>query len=157
MQKMTNCLWFDGQAEDAMNFYLSVFKTSKAGAVSRYGKNAPRPEGSVMVASFEINGQNFMALNGGPHFKFTPAISFVVNCDTQAEIDDLWDKLGAGGAPQQCGWLTDKFGVSWQVVPSILGDLMKTANAAQSGRVMSAFMQMTKFDIAKLQQAYDQG
>jgi predicted 3-demethylubiquinone-9 3-methyltransferase (glyoxalase superfamily) len=157
MQKITPFLWFDNQAEEAMNFYMSVFKNSKTITVSRYGEAGPGPKGSVMVAKFEINGQEFMALNGGPHFKFTPAVSFMVNCETQEEVDELWENLSAGGATNQCGWLTDKFGLSWQIVPTILGKLMSDPNPEKSKRVMQAMLQMDKMDIAKLQQANDQG
>jgi predicted 3-demethylubiquinone-9 3-methyltransferase (glyoxalase superfamily) len=155
MQKITPFLWFDDQAEEAMNHYVSIFKNSKIGSVTRYGDAGPGPKGSVMTASFELEGQPFTALNGGPHFKFTEAVSFVVNCDTQAEVDELWDKLSAGGQTQQCGWLKDKFGLSWQIVPSVLIELIKDPDPQKSQRVMEAMLQMTKMDIAKLRQAYD--
>jgi predicted 3-demethylubiquinone-9 3-methyltransferase (glyoxalase superfamily) len=155
MQKITPFLWFDDQAEEAMNHYVSIFKNSKIGSVTRYGDAGPGPKGSVMTASFELEGQPFTALNGGPHFKFTEAVSFVVNCDTQAEVDELWDKLSAGGQTQQCGWLKDKFGLSWQIVPSVLIELIKGPDPQKSQRVMEAMLQMTKMDIAKLRQAYD--
>jgi predicted 3-demethylubiquinone-9 3-methyltransferase (glyoxalase superfamily) len=129
MTKITPCLWFDGKAEEAMNFYTSIFKSSKVGSVARYGEAGPGEKGSVMTATFELDGQPFMALNGGPMFQFSPAISFVVYCQTQEEIDDFWSRLGEGGAPQQCGWLTDKFGVSWQIVPTILAELMRDKDA----------------------------
>lgn len=154
MQKITPFLWFNDNAEEAMNFYTSVFKDSKIGKVSRYGDTGPGPKGSVMTAEFTINGQNFIALNGGPSFKFTEAISFVVNCETQKEIDYYWDKLLQGGIPQQCGWLKDKFGLSWQIVPAQLGQLM-TGPAEKTSRAMQAMMKMVKLDLKTLQEAYD--
>jgi predicted 3-demethylubiquinone-9 3-methyltransferase (glyoxalase superfamily) len=150
MSKITPFLWFNGQAEEAMNFYTSIFKNSKAGTVSRYGDAGPGPKGSVMTANFELDGQPFVALNGGPAYSFTPAISFVVNCDTQQEIDDYWDKLSAGGKEIECGWLTDQFGLSWQIVPKALGQLMTGPNA---NRVMTALLKMKKLDIAQLRAA----
>ena len=156
MQKITPFLWFDGQAEEAMKFYTSIFKNTKTGSVSRYGDAGPGPKGSVMSATFELEGQKFMALNGGPHFKFTPAISFFVNCETQQEVDELWEKLSAGGAKNRCGWLTDKFGVSWQIIPTALGELLGDKDPEKSKRVMQAMLQMEKIDIAGLRQAYDQ-
>ena len=155
MQKLSTCLWFDGKAEEATNFYTSIFKNSKKGKISRYGDGAPLPKGTVMVATFELLGHEFMALNGGPQFKFNEAISLVVYCDTQAEVDEFWEKLSAGGQKVQCGWLKDKYGVSWQVVPTILAELMSDKDAAKTQRVMQALMQMTKLDIQKLKQAYD--
>ena len=155
MQKIATCLWFDGKAEEAVNFYTSVFKDSKVGNVARYGDAGPGPKGSVMTATFEIEGREFMALNGGPMFKFTPAISFVVNCKTQDEVDDYWNKLLEGGAPQQCGWLTDKFGVSWQIVPTALGEMMLDKDPAKAKRVMEAMLKMVKLDIKALKQAYE--
>jgi predicted 3-demethylubiquinone-9 3-methyltransferase (glyoxalase superfamily) len=155
MQKLSTCLWFDGKAEEAVDFYTSVFKNSKKGTVARYGKNAPMPEGTVMTVTFELLGQGFMALNGGPQFTFTPAISFVVNCDTQAEIDDFWQKLSAGGKEIQCGWLTDKYGLSWQIVPSMLGELVSQKDPVKTQRVMQALWKMTKLDIQKLKDAYE--
>ena len=155
MEKIATCLWFDNQAEEAMNLYTSIFKTSKIGKVARYGDSGPGPKGSVMTATFELEGRNFMALNGGPVFKFSPAISFVVNCGTQDEVDHYWNKLLEGGAPQQCGWLTDKFGVSWQIVPTILGELMADKDPAKAGRVAQAMMKMIKLDIKALKQAYE--
>jgi predicted 3-demethylubiquinone-9 3-methyltransferase (glyoxalase superfamily) len=147
--KITPFLWFDTQAEEAAKFYVSVFKDSKMGQVSRYGEGMPLPKGTVMTAAFEIEGQPFIALNGGPQFKFTEAVSFVVNCDTQKEIDYYWDKLTAsGGKEVQCGWLKDKYGLSWQIVPTVLPELVK-----KSGRVMEALLHMKKLDIAALQQA----
>lgn len=157
MQKITPFLWFDSNAEEAMNFYVSVFKNSKVMSVSRYGDAGPGPKGSVMSATFQLEGQQFYALNGGPHFTFTPAISFFVNCETQEEVDELWEKLSAGGEKSQCGWLKDKFGVSWQVIPSILGRLLQEKDPEKSKRVMNAMLQMKKIDIARLQQAYHGG
>jgi predicted 3-demethylubiquinone-9 3-methyltransferase (glyoxalase superfamily) len=154
MQKITPCLWFDNQAEEAMKYYVSVFKNSEAGTVTRYGDAGPGPKGSVMTASFELEGQQFTALNGGPHFNFTEAISFVVNCETQEEVDELWDKLSAGGVTHQCGWLKDKFGLSWQIIPSVLLELMNDPDPERTRRVTEAMLQMTKIDIATLRQAY---
>jgi predicted 3-demethylubiquinone-9 3-methyltransferase (glyoxalase superfamily) len=156
MQKITPFLWFDNQAEEAAKFYVSVFKNAKINGVSRYGEASPGPAGTVMVAQFQIEGQEFLALNGGPTFTITPAISFVVNCETQAEVDEFWDKLSAGGTTQQCGWLTDKFGVSWQIVPTALGMLMSDPDPVKAGRVMQAMLQMTRIIIADLQRAYEQ-
>ncbi|WP_315837552.1 VOC family protein [Bradyrhizobium prioriisuperbiae] len=150
-KKITTSLWFDGNAEEAANFYTSIFKDSKITRISRYGDAGPGPKGSVMVVAFELNGQSFIGINGGPHFKFSPAISLMINCDTQQELDHYWDSLLAGGAPSQCGWLTDKFGLSWQVVPSIMNELMSDADKAN--RVMAAVMKMVKLDIAELQRA----
>jgi len=156
MQRITPFLWFDGQAEEAMNFYVSIFKNSKVGRVTRYGEAGPGPKGSVMSATFQLEGQEFMALNGGPHFSFTPAISFFVNCETQEEVDELWKKLSAGGKTERCGWLKDKYGLSWQIIPRALGRLMGDNNAAKAQSVMKAMLEMDKIDIARLQQAYDQ-
>jgi predicted 3-demethylubiquinone-9 3-methyltransferase (glyoxalase superfamily) len=155
MQKITPFLWFDNQAEEAMKFYTSIFKNSKVGNVARYTDVGPGPAGSVMVASFELDGLAFTALNGGPMFKFTEAISFVVSCETQEEVDYFWSRLSEGGKTQQCGWLKDKFGLSWQIVPTILPKLASDPDRAKANRVMQAMLQMTKMDIAKLQQAYD--
>ena len=155
-QKITPFLWFDNQAEAAVNFYTSIFKNSRILSVSRYGEAGPGPQGSVMTAAFELAGQEFMALNGGPQFKFTEAISFVVNCETQQEVDQFWEKLSEGGQKIQCGWLKDKYGVSWQIVPTILGELMQSGDAARSQRVMQALLQMTKIDIEGLKKAYQQ-
>jgi predicted 3-demethylubiquinone-9 3-methyltransferase (glyoxalase superfamily) len=155
MQKITPFLWFDDQAEEAMNFYASTFKNSKVGGVTRYGEAGPGPKGSVMTASFELEGQQFTALNGGPRFKFTEAVSFVVSCETQDEVDELWERLSEGGQTQQCGWLKDKFGLSWQIVPIALMELMSDPDPNRSRRVMEAMLQMTKIDIAKLRQAYE--
>jgi predicted 3-demethylubiquinone-9 3-methyltransferase (glyoxalase superfamily) len=155
MQKITPFLWFNGQAEEAMNFYTSVFKDSKVGNIMRYGEAGPGTPGSVLSATFQLFGQNFTALNGGPAFSFTPAISFFINCQTQEEVDEYWDKLSAGGATNQCGWLQDKFGVSWQVVPDILGLMLQDKDAEKAKRVMEAMLKMTKLDIKTLREAYD--
>lgn len=155
MQKITPFLWFDGQAEEAMNFYVGIFKNATVLSVNRYGKGVPMPEGTVLTASFELNGLKFVALNGGAMYKFSPATSFVVECDTQAEVDYYWEKLGAGGTYNRCAWLDDKFGVTWQIVPKQLGQLLSDPNPAKAGRVMQAMMQMSKIDIAALQRAYD--
>ena len=156
MQKITPFLWFDANAEEAARFYTSIFKPSKIRTVTRYGEAGPGPKGSVMTVVFELAEQEFIALNGGPEFKFTEAISFVVNCETQAEVDELWEKLSAGGKPNRCGWLKDKFGVSWQIVPTVLGRLLGDKDPAKAQRVMKAMLQMDKIDIKRLQQAYDQ-
>ena len=156
MPTITPFLWFDDRAEEAMNFYTSIFKDSKVGSITRYGDAGPGPKGSVMSATFQLNGQDFMALNGGPHFTFTPAISFFVSCETQEEVDELWAKLSEGGATQQCGWLTDKFGLSWQIIPSLLGELLGDKDAAKAQRVMQAMLQMVKIDISALKQAAGQ-
>lgn len=153
-QKINPCLWFNQNAEEAANFYVSIFKNSKITKISRYGKNAPLPEGTALMVSFQLEGQNFQALNGGPAFKFTEAVSFVVNCDTQKEIDDFWTKLSAGGQEQQCGWLKDKYGLSWQVVPSKLGEMMESKDAAKAGRVMQEILKMRKLDLNVLEEAY---
>jgi predicted 3-demethylubiquinone-9 3-methyltransferase (glyoxalase superfamily) len=155
MQKITPFLWFNDQAEEATNFYVSIFKNSKTTRVTRNGENGPGPKGSVMSTTFQLDGQEFFALNGGPLFNFTPAISFFINCETQAEIDELWEKLSAGGKQERCGWLKDKYGVSWQVVPSILGKLLQDPDPAKGKRVMAALLQMNKLDIKGLQQAHD--
>ncbi len=152
MQKITPFLWFDNQAEEAINLYTSIFKNSKILSISRNGEGATAPV--MMSATFEIEGQEFMALNGGPHFSFTPAISLFVNCESQAEVDELWERLSEGGAGGRCGWLTDKFGLSWQIVPSVLGELMGDPDPEKSGRVMNAMLKMDKLDIAGLQRAY---
>ena len=156
MQKITTFLWFDDQAEEAAKFYTSIFKNAKIGTVSRYGEGAPRPKGTAMVVTFQLAGQEFMALNGGPLFKFTEAISLLVSCETQEEVDEFWEKLSAGGETQKCGWLKDKYGVSWQIVPTVLGKLLQDKNAAKSASVMKAMMQMDKLDIGRLEQAYAQ-
>lgn len=155
MQKITPFLWFDHQAEEAMNFYVSIFKNSKILMLRRYGKQGPGPEGTVMTGTFQLEGQEFMALNGGPHFSFTPAISLFVSCKTQEEVDELWDKLSAGGAPNQCGWVQDKFGLSWQIIPSALGELLGDKNPAKAGAVMQAMLGMHKISVKGLQDAYD--
>jgi len=157
MPKITPFLWYDGQAEEAVNFYVSIFKNSKIVSMARYGDAGPGPKGSVMTAAFQLEGQDFVALNGGPQFKFTPAISFVVNCETQPEVDDLWEKLSAGGRKDRCGWLQDKYGVSWQIVPVILSKLLQDKDAKKSKSVMQAMLQMDKLDIGRLQEAYDKG
>jgi predicted 3-demethylubiquinone-9 3-methyltransferase (glyoxalase superfamily) len=158
MQKITPFLWFDDNAEEAVKFYTSIFKNSKIGKIARYDKAgekaAGRPAGSVMTVEFQLEGQDFIALNGGPQFKFTEAISFVVSCKMQAELDYYWNKLTAdGGKEVQCGWLRDKFGLSWQIVPSVLGELLTSKDAAKSQRVMEAMLKMVKLDVKKLQAA----
>ena len=153
-QKITTFLWFDNNAEEAMKHYVSIFKNSKILSVTRYGEAGPGPAGTVMVCNFQLEGQEFTALNGGPQFKFTEAISLVVNCDSQKEVDDLWKKLSAGGATNQCGWLKDKFGLSWQIVPRVLIELLQDKDPVKSQRVMRAMLQMTKIDIAALQSAH---
>jgi predicted 3-demethylubiquinone-9 3-methyltransferase (glyoxalase superfamily) len=155
MQKITPFLWFDGNAEEAMNFYTSIFKNSKIGRVGRYGDAGPGPKGSVMTGTFQIEGQEFMVLNGGPMFKFTPAISFLVNCETQEEVDELWEKLSAGGELMQCGWLKDKFGVTWQIIPKALSELLGDKDPQKSQRVMKAMMKMIKIDVQGLRRAYE--
>jgi predicted 3-demethylubiquinone-9 3-methyltransferase (glyoxalase superfamily) len=157
MQTITPFLWFDGQAEEAMTFYVSIFRNSKVVRVSRYGAAGPGPKGTVMSATFQLDGQEFFALNGGPQFAFTPAISFFVNCETQEEVDDLWNKLSEGGKTQRCGWLEDKFGLSWQIIPSMLGKLLQDKDPRKSQSVMQAMLQMDKIDIGRLQEAYDRG
>jgi len=154
MQKITPFLWFDNEAEEAMNFYTSVFRNSKVGNVVRYGDAGPGPKGSVMVASFELEGLPFTALNGGPQFKFTEAISFHVACESQDEVDYFWDRLSEGGSIQQCGWLKDKFGLSWQIVPTVLPKLLSDPDREKANRVMQAMLRMKKLDIAGLEQAY---
>ncbi len=154
MQKITPCLWFDTQAEEAVQFYTSIIQGSKIGEVVRYGEGAPMPAGTVLTIRFEIQGQAFLALNGGPMFQFSPAVSFILNCDTQEEIDDLWERLSEGGTKERCGWLRDKFGVSWQVNPTILGELMQDKDTERSNRVMQALLQMDKLDIATLKAAH---
>ena len=153
MQRIMPCLWFDGRAEEAMEFYTSVFKGSKAGKVTHYGEAGPGKPGSVMTVAFEIEGMEFMGINGGPQFQFSPAISFVIHCKTQKKVDYYWDRLLEGGAPQQCGWITDKFGVSWQIVPTILPKLLKDKNPERSQRVMAAMLTMVKLDVKALKDA----
>ena len=157
MQKITPFLWFDGKAEEAMNFYISIFKDSKIVSVTRYGEAGPGPKGTVMTAKFELNGQEFVALNGGPQFTFTEAISFVVNCETQQEVDELWEKLSAGGQKSRCGWLKDKYGLSWQVVPTALVEMLQDKDPKKSTSVMQAMLQMDKIDIETLRRAYKNG
>jgi predicted 3-demethylubiquinone-9 3-methyltransferase (glyoxalase superfamily) len=156
MQKITPFLWFDGKAEGAMNFYISIFKNSKAMRITRYGEEGPGPKGTVMSVTFQLDGQEFMALNGGPLFTFSEAISFFVNCETQEEIDELWEKLSEGGEKQRCGWLKDKYGLSWQIVPAVLGKMLQDKNGEKSKKVMKALLQMNKIDIKSLKQAYEQ-
>lgn len=153
MRNISPCLWFDGQAEEAMNFYVSIFDHSKILGVSRYGENAPMPEGTVLSANFLLRGEEFIVLNGGPQYKFSPATSLVVHCADQAEVDYYWEKLTAGGEEQPCGWLQDKFGVSWQIVPRVLGELMSGPDPEINQRVAAALMGMKKIDIATLKQA----
>jgi predicted 3-demethylubiquinone-9 3-methyltransferase (glyoxalase superfamily) len=152
MQKITPFLWFDGKAEEAINFYISIFKNSKIVSLSRAGA-----DGQVMGGTFQLDGQQFFALNGGPQFTFSPAISFFVNCETQQEVDSLWEKLSEGGEKQRCGWLKDKYGVSWQIIPSVLGKMLRDKDAGKSKSVMNAMLQMNKLDIELLKQAYEQG
>ncbi len=154
MQKITPFLWFNDNAEQAIELYLSVFKDSKIVNVHRYGDAGPGPKGSVMSATFQLEGQSFMALNGGPHYSFSPAISLFVSCETQAEVDELWKKLSEGGTTNRCGWLTDRFGVTWQIIPSVLGRLLGDKDPQKSQRVMQAMLQMDKIDIAGLQRAH---
>ena len=160
MQKITPCLWFDSQAEEAANFYVSIFKNSKIGTVARYGEEGReitgKPKGSVMTVTFELDGQAFIALNGGPLFKFSPATSFIVNCETQQEVDRFWEKLSEGGEEEQCGWLKDKYGVSWQIVPTVIGEMLQDKDPKRSERVMKSLLQMKKIDIKGLRQAYEQ-
>jgi len=157
MQKITPFLWFDDKAEEAMNFYVSIFKNSKVGTITRFGEAGPGPKGTVMSVTFQLDGRDFFALNGGPLFKFTEAISFFVNCETQAEVDELWGKLSEGGKTNRCGWLKDKYGLSWQIIPSALTEMLRDQDAGKGKRVMEAMLQMTKIDISLLKQAYDQG
>jgi predicted 3-demethylubiquinone-9 3-methyltransferase (glyoxalase superfamily) len=156
MQKITPCLWFDNQAEEAVRFYGSIFKRCKVLKVARCGEGGPLPRGSVLTVLFRIDEQEFLALNGGPHFKFTEAISLIVNCKTQKEVDRMWEKLSAGGEQSQCGWLKDKYGLSWQVVPTILPKLITDPDPARSQRVFQALMRMKKLDIKRLKKAYGQ-
>lgn len=155
MQKITTFLTFDNKAEEAVNLYTSVFKNSKVRSISRYGDEGPGPAGQVMVVEFELEGQEFMALNGGPSFTFSQGISFLVNCDTQEEVDELWERLSEGGEQQPCGWLVDRFGVSWQIVPRVLGEMLGDQDSERAKRVMNAMLQMGKLDIAALKQAYE--
>lgn len=155
MQKITPCLWFDNNAEEAVNHYRAIFKDSKIGKILRCGESGPGPKGSVLTIAFELEGQEFIALNGGPIFKFTEAISLSVNCKTQTEVDELWERLSDGGQKSQCGWLKDKFGLSWQIVPSALIEMLQDQDPAKSARVMAALMQMNKIDIETLKRAYE--
>ncbi|HYS65955.1 MAG TPA: VOC family protein [Paraburkholderia sp.] len=157
MQKIAPCLWFDGNAEEAARFYISVFSNSRIATTMHYTEAGPGPKGSVLAVTFEIEGQEFMALNAGPQFPFTPAISLFVHCGSQQEIDNYWAKLGDGGTPQQCGWIQDKFGVSWQIVPDVLGQMLRDPDTAKANRVMEVMMKMVKLDIASLEQAYRGG
>jgi predicted 3-demethylubiquinone-9 3-methyltransferase (glyoxalase superfamily) len=154
MQKITPFLWFDGKAEEAMNFYVSIFRNSRVGKVTRYGAGGPGPRGTVMSATFQLEGQEFTALNGGPQYNFSPAISFFVNCESQAEVDELWEKLSAGGEKLRCGWLTDKYGVTWQIIPSALGRLLGDKDPRKAANVMQAMLQMQKIDVKGLEEAY---
>lgn len=156
MQKIVPYLWFDNQAEEAVNFYTSLFKNSKITSVTHYGEGMPLPAGTVLTVSFELDGQQFVALNGGPQFKFTEAISLFVNCETQAEVDHLWAKLTEGGEEQPCGWLKDRYGLSWQIIPQGLFDLINSPDAAASARAIQAMFTMKKINLAKIQEAYDQ-
>jgi len=156
MQKITPFLWLDHQAEEAAKFYTSIFKNSRMGEIRRCGDAGPGPKGSVLTVAFEIEGQSFVALNGGPTYQFTPAISFFVDCQTQEEVDALWEKLSAGGRQDRCGWLKDQFGVSWQIIPAALGKLMGDPDPEKSARVMKAMLQMQKIDVNRLEQAYQQ-
>lgn len=153
MKKITPFLWFDDKAEEAMKFYTSIFKNSKAGTINRSG---PGPDGKVTSVTFQLDGQEFMALNGGPHFSFSPAISFFVNCETQEEVDELWEKLSQGGTRERCGWLKDKYGLSWQIIPSALGRMLGDRDPERRSRVMKAMLQMDKIDIQGLKNAYEQ-
>ena len=155
IQKITPCLWFDRNAEEAVAHYLSIFRTGKVLAKTHYGDNAPLPAGTVLTVSFELHGQEFLTVNGGPIFRFTEALSLVVNCDSQDEIDFFWEKLSDGGSKGRCGWLKDRFGLSWQIVPSNMGDLMKAGDREKLNRLMAALMPMNKLDMAQLQRAYD--
>jgi predicted 3-demethylubiquinone-9 3-methyltransferase (glyoxalase superfamily) len=161
LQKITPNLWFDSEAEEAANFYVSIFKNSRIGAITHYGESAAamsgRPVGSVLTVTFEIEGQEFTALNGGPQFKFSEAISLCINCDTQEEVDEMWEKLTEGGEPGPCGWLKDKYGVSWQVVPRVLYEMMLDPDPVKAERVMEAVLQMQKLDIQALREAYQRG
>lgn len=156
MQKISPFLWFDNQAEEAANFYVSVFENSKVKKITRYGETGPGPNGSVMTVEFQLDGQDFIALNGGPHFKFTEAISFSVDCGTQEEVDHFWEKLSAGGEKSRCGWLKDRYGLSWQVNPRVLGEMLGDKDPEKAKRVMEAMLKMDKIDIAALKKAYDQ-
>ena len=155
MQKITPCLWFDGTAEEAMNFYTSIFKNSKVEGVTRYGEDGPGPEGSVISGMFVLNGQEFMVLNDRPDSKFTEAVSLFVPCETQQEVDELWEKLSAGGEKGRCGWLKDKFGLSWQIIPTALPEMLQDEDPEKAGRVLQAMLKMDKIDVATLRRAYE--
>ncbi len=155
MQKITPCLWFDDQAEEAARFYTAIFKNSKIGEVAYYGEGAPRPKGSVLTVRFQLDGQEFLALNGGPQFQFTEAVSFIVNCETQEEVDRMWEKLSEGGEKVQCGWLKDKYGLSWQIVPTVLAKMLSDPDPARAERVLQAVLRMKKLDIKELEKAYE--
>jgi predicted 3-demethylubiquinone-9 3-methyltransferase (glyoxalase superfamily) len=159
MQKLTPCLWFDSNAEEAVKFYTSIFKHSKITGITHYGEAGAevsgQPRGTVMTVAFQLEGQDFLALNGGPYFKFSPAISFIVNCETQEELDELWEKLSEGGELGECGWLKDKYGLSWQVVPTVLGEMLQDKDPKKSEKVMEALIQMRRIDIKTLKQAYE--
>jgi predicted 3-demethylubiquinone-9 3-methyltransferase (glyoxalase superfamily) len=157
MQNIMPCLWFDNNAEEAVSFYLSIFKDAKILGMTRYGDAGPGPKGSVMTVSFELRGQEYLGLNGGPRFKFSEAVSFIVKCGTQEEIDEMWERLSEGGAKSRCGWLKDKFGLSWQIVPSFIGEMMLDQDPEKVNRVMKAVLQMDKLDIKRMKQAYEQG
>ena len=157
MPSITPCLWFDNNAEEAVTFWLEIFDDAEVTDVMRFGEAGPGPKGGVLSMNFTLQGQPFMVLNGGPMFKFSPATSFFIACDTQEQVDRYWDRLSEGGSIQQCGWLQDKFGVSWQVVPKLLGTLLQDPDKARSARVMQAMLTMKKLDSAALQQAYDRG
>lgn len=154
MQKINPCLWFDGNAEEAIHFYMSIFKNSKIESIMRYGEAGPGQKGSVLSMTFQLDGQKFMAINGGPQFTFSPAISFFVSCESQQEVDELWEKLSEGGQTERCAWLKDKYGVSWQIVPTVLGEMLQDKDAAKSEKVMKAMLEMDKIDIEVLKQAY---
>jgi predicted 3-demethylubiquinone-9 3-methyltransferase (glyoxalase superfamily) len=155
MNKITPFLWYDNNAEEAMNYYVSIFKNSKVLSVTRNQEGGPGTPGTILTASFELDGQEFIALNGGPHFKFTEAVSFSVNCETQEEVDEMWEKLSEGGEKGRCGWLKDKFGLSWQVNPTVLGEMLRDKDPEKAKRVMQAMLQMDRFDIRALKEAYD--
>jgi predicted 3-demethylubiquinone-9 3-methyltransferase (glyoxalase superfamily) len=156
MQKIMPCLWFDDQAEEAARFYTSIFKNSKIDQVTHYGDGGPRPKGSILTVKFQVDGQDFLALNGGPQFKFTEAVSFIVDCETQQEVDRMWEKLSEGGSEVQCGWLKDKYGLSWQIVPTVLATMLSDPDPARAERVFQALMRMKKLDINELKKAYAQ-
>jgi predicted 3-demethylubiquinone-9 3-methyltransferase (glyoxalase superfamily) len=154
MQKITPCLWFNDQAEEAARFYTSIFKNSTIGEITHYGEGSPRPKGSVLTVRFQLDGQEFLALNGGPQFKFTEAVSFIVHCETQEELDRMWEKLSEGGEEVQCGWLKDQYGLSWQIVPTVLPKMLSDPDSARAERVLQAVMRMKKLDINTLEEAF---